>query len=154
TTGANPQVHIYLDFLDGQDNGLGSVAGPTTTLTGSPTASWTRKSTAGTAPAGTVWAQVGLVLDVAPSSAWSLQADGLQYEQNNSARSYQTCPQIASVQATGVFGNGNATSPGGTFINLAQPLVNNHAVGEYVCDLLPPGATSPLSYPGTARLAY
>jgi hypothetical protein len=99
---------------------------------------------------------MGLVLvGTAPSSAWSWQGDGLQAEQAATASAYQTCPQVLSIQSTALIGQtGNLSSAGGSFINLAQPLVNNHSVGDYVCDPLPPGTTTPLAVPGTARLAY
>jgi hypothetical protein len=155
TTGANPQMYLYIEFIDKNGNNLGATNSATSTPTGSPTAAWTRLTVTATAPAGTVWVQIGVVITgTAPSIAWSWQGDGLQIEQNSAASAYQTCPQVASVQSTGIFGNGNSTAPGGTYINLAQPLVNNHAVGDYVCDPLPPGSTSPLAMAGTARLAY
>lgn len=148
TSGANPQVHISLTWLDANSNTLSSVTGPTSTLTGSPTASWTRKSTTGTAPTGSAWAQVALVLDVAaPGSAWSFQADGLQYEQNSSASTFQVCPQVLSV-GTSVAGYTTVT------VNLTTPLANAHAAGDIVCDALPPGTTSPLTVPVSARVTY
>jgi hypothetical protein len=147
TSGANPQVYLYLKFLDANGNFLSQVQGPTSTLTGSSSASWTRKSTTGTAPSGTVWAQVGLILAAAPASAWSLQADALQFEQNNAARTYQTCPQVASV-TTGVPGYSTCV------ITLAQPLVNSHSVGDTVCEPLPPGTTVPTAVAASARVAY
>lgn len=149
TTGQNPVCHIYVKFLNSTAGGLGENDGTHTTLTGSPSAAWTRLTASGTAPAGTVWAQVGIVLDTAPGSAWSFQADGLQLEQNASASAYQTAPQVKSV-TPGAAGYGSAT------LTLAQNLINNHGNGEYVCDPLPPGTTSPTAAAatGTSRLAY
>ena len=154
TTGANPQIQPYIEFLDINGAVLANQIGTTVTLTGSPTATWTRGSAASFAPAGTVWAQMGLVLvGTAPASAWNWQGDGLQVEQAATASAYQTCPQVASIQPVGPspYLTSNA---GGTYINLAQPLVNAHSAGDFVCDPLPPGTTTPLAVPGTARLGY
>jgi hypothetical protein len=154
TTGANPQIQPYIEFLDINGAVLASQIGTTVTLTGSPTAAWTRASAASFSPAGTVWVQMGLVLvGTAPSVGWNWQGDGLQVEQAATASAYQTCPQVLSVESAGSFG-GVGPTVGGTFIQLAQPMVNPHAVGEWVCDPLPPGTTTPLAVPGTARLAY
>jgi hypothetical protein len=76
-----------------------------------------------------------------------LQADALQFEQNNAARTYQTCPQVASV-TTGVPGYSTCV------ITLAQPLVNSHSVGDTVCEPLPPGTTVPTAVAASARVAY
>lgn len=147
TTSQNPQVHVYLKFLDASAGSLGQSTGTTTTLTGSPTAAWTRLTVSGTAPAGTVWAQVGIVLDVAPAGAWSWQGDGLQLEQAASASTYCTTPQVKSVAAS-VPGYTSVT------VTLNSNLINTHAAGDYVCDPLPPGDTSPAQAVGTARRAY
>jgi hypothetical protein len=147
TSSRSPGVHIYVKFLDRNGANLGEADSSTTTLTGSPTAAWTRVTITGTAPAGTVWVQVGLVLDTAPGSSWTFQTDGLQVEQNSSASAYQTAPQVQSV-AAGVPGYTT------TAITLAQNLVNNHVAGDVVCDPLPPGTTSPAAVAATTRVAY
>jgi hypothetical protein len=147
TSSQNPTVYLYVKFLDASGNSLGQFNSGNTTLTGSPTAAWTRLASTGTAPAGTAWAQLGIVLVTAPGSAWAFQADGLQLEQNGSARTYQTAPQIKSAGSS-VPGYSTTT------ITLAQNLVNNHNSGEIVCDPLPPGVTSPTAVAATTRLAY
>lgn len=147
TSSQNPQVHASVQWLDANGNSLGTVNGSTVTLTGSPTAAFTRLTVTGTAPAGAVWASVGVVLDSAPASAWSFHGDGLQLEQNPSASTFQVCPQVKSVSAT-VPGYSTVT------ITLAANLANNHFVPELVCEPLPPGATSPSQIAATARLAY
>jgi hypothetical protein len=147
TSGANPQVFVFIKFLSTTGATLGQTNGSTSTLTGSATASWTRLSASATAPAGTAWIQIGIVLGTAPASAWTFQADGLQAEQNSSASTYQTCPQIASVGSS-VAGYSAVT------LTLAQNLAQNHSVGDYVCDPLPPGDTAPSQVAGTTRVTY
>lgn len=147
TSSQNPQVHPNIQWLDAGGNSLGSATGGTVTLTGSPSASWTRLTVTGTAPGAAVWAAPAVFLDVAPASAWSFQADGLQLEQNSSASTYQTAPQIKSVAAA-------AAGYSSVLVTLAQPLAFSHAAGEYVCDPLPPGVTNPALAAGTSRLAY
>jgi hypothetical protein len=148
TTGANPSAFIYAAYINASNTTIAQTNGTTTGLTGSPTAAWTRLTSTATAPAGTMWLQIGIVLTgTAPSSAWTFQADGLQAEQANSASPYQTCPQIQSVSAS-VAGYSTCV------ITLANNLVNNHAVGDVVCDPLPPGTTSPQAIPVTSRVAY
>lgn len=147
TSSQNPQVHPNIQWLDAGGNSLGSATGGTVTLTGSPSASWTRLTVTGTAPSAAVWAAPSVFLDVAPASAWSFQADGLQLEQSSSASTYQTAPQIKSVAAA-------AAGYSSVLVTLAQPLAFSHAAGEYVCDPLPPGVTNPALAAGTSRLAY
>lgn len=142
TSGANPQVSAQIGWIGGA-----TVNGTTVTLTGSPSAAWTRVTVTGTAPKGTAWALVGVYLVGAPGSVWNFQADGLQLEQNQAASAYQTCPQIASV--------GNSVANYATVtLTLANPLTSNHARGDYVCDPLPPGTASPAALGATTRLAY
>jgi hypothetical protein len=148
TTGANPVCDIYVKFLDANGATLTQTTSGTSTLTGSPTAAWTRLTATATAPAGTVWVQLGILLTgTAPAGAWSFQTDGLQVEQNGSASAYQTAPQVKSVTA-GAPGYSSAQ------IVLAQNLINNHGAGEWVCDPLPPGTTNPTAVTATAKLAY
>lgn len=148
TTGANPSVFVYAKFLDANSASLAQTNGTTTALTGSPTASWTRLTASATAPAGTVWVQLGILLTgTSPTSAWTFGVDGLQIEQAASASAYQTAPQIKSG-GSAVAGYTTAV------ITVAQPLVNNHASGEWVCGPLPPGTSDPTTVPGTARCAY
>ena len=148
TSSQNPTVFLYVKYLDASGNSLGQFNSGNSVLTGSPTAAWTRLAATGTAPAGTVWVQMGVLLTgTAPSGAWSFQADGLQVEQAGSASAYQTAPQVKSV-ASSVPGYTTVT------ITLAQNLVNSHAAGEWVCDPLTPGGSDPTLVPGTARLAY
>lgn len=147
TAGQNPQVHSKIQFTDANGNSLGATSGSTVTLTGSPTAAWTRLTVTATAPAATVWASVNVVLSTAPASAWTFQADGLQLEQNSAASTYQTCPQVLSVAAS-VPGYSSVV------ITLAGNLANTHQPGETVCDPLPPGTTSVASLAPTARVAY
>lgn len=155
TSATGPQLAAQLNFTSQTGATLASTNGATVTLTGGPAATWLRATVTATAPAGAAWLAAGIPLAATgPGVAWTFQADGLQVEPNATASAYQTCPQVASIQSTGFFGNGTSNSPGGTYINLAQPLVNSHAVGDYVCDPLPAGTTSPLAMAGTARLAY
>ncbi|HZP55028.1 hypothetical protein [Actinocrinis sp.] len=148
TSAANPTVQIYLKFLDSTGTSLAQTNSGSTVLTGSPTAAWTRMTVTATAPAGTAWAQIGLLLTAtAPGSAWSFQADGLQLEQNGTASAYQTAPQVKSITGS-VAGYSTAT------ITLAQNLANSHAGGEWVCDPLPPGTTNPSTVAANSRLAY
>lgn len=148
TSGANPQAFATIRYLSATGGTLASTNGSTSTLTGSATATWTRLTASATAPAGTVWVQLEVVLTgTAPAGAWSFQADGLQVEQAASASAYQTCPQIQSVGAS-VAGYSSVT------LTLAQNLANSHAAGEIVCDPLPAGTTSPSSVLGTTRITY
>lgn len=147
TTGANPSVYVYVEYLSAAGTNLGSTNSSTTTLTGSPTASWTRASVTGTAPAGAVWAQIGVVLTgTAPSIAWSWQGDGLQLEQASSASTYQTCPQVAAAPSS-VAGYSSLTL---TIANVTP----DAAAGDWVCDPLPAGTSSPTAVSGTTRIAY
>lgn len=145
TTGANPVVSLYIKFLDGSGNSLAQFNSSNSTLTGSPTAAWTRLTASGLAPAGTVWVQMGVVLQTAPGVSWTFQADALQVEPNASVSPFCVTPQIKSVAAS---------SPGysSVLITLNTNLINNHNPGEIACDPLPPGVTSPPASP--ARLAY
>lgn len=148
TSGANPSLYLYIEYLSATGSVLGSASSGTTTLTGSASASWTHMTVSSTAPANTAWIEIGLVLTgTSPSSAWNWQADGLQLEQNSSASSFAPCPQILSVSAS-VPGYSTAV------ITLAQPLLNNHQLGEYVCEPLPPGSASPIYLSPTTRIAY
>lgn len=149
TTGANPVVHLYVKYLDANGNSLAEFDSSNTTLTGSPTASWTRITASGTAPAGAVWLQMGLVLTTAPGSAWNVQCDGLQAEQNGSASVFCVTPQVKSVAGT---------VPGYTsvVVTVNSNFINSHSAGDVVCDPLPPGTTSPTAAAavGTSRIAY
>lgn len=148
TSGANPQVYPFIQYLDANGAGLAQANGATVTLTGSPTASWTRISVTATAPAGAVWASLQIILTgTTPAGAWVWQCDGLQVEQASSASTYQTCPQVLSV-AAGVPGYSTCV------ITLARGLANSHAAGETVCDPLPPGGTSPAQVAASTRIAY
>lgn len=148
TTSANPTVQIYVKFLDSTGTSLAQTNSGSTVLTGAPAASWTRMTVTATAPAGTVWAQIGLLLTAtAPAGAWAFQADALQLEQAASASVFCATPQIKSVAAS-VPGYSAVT------ITLNANLLNNHAVGDVVCDPLPAGVTSPGAVAASARLAY
>ena len=150
TTGANPSVFIYVKFLDATSASLGQTNGSTTGLTGGPSASWTRLTATATAPAGTVWLQLGIVLTgTAPASSWSFQADGLQIEQASSASVFCVTPQVKSVGGT-VPGYSSVT------VTVNSNFINSHSAGDVVCDPLPPGTTSPTAAAtvGTTRIAY
>ena len=148
TSSRNPQVFLYIKFLDGSGNQLLQSNSSTVALTGSPTAAWTRLAASGTAPAGTVSAQLGVVLTgTSPSGSWSFQADSLQYEQAASASVFCVTPQVKSV-APCVPGYSTVQ------ITLNTNLLNSHGAGDVVCDPLPPGVTSPGAVPATTRLAY
>lgn len=148
TTGANPTLYIYVKYLSATGAQLGFTQSGNVALTGSPTAAWTRMSVTGSAPAGTVWAQLGIVLTgTAPSSAWAWQGDGLQLEQNSSASTYQTCPQV-SATPTSVPGYGSAT------LTIATSSAIAAVAGDYLCDPLPPGITNPTTLTPTTRIAY
>ena len=147
TSSRNPQCNLYIKFLDIAGNQLLQSNSSTVTLTGSPTAAWTRLAATGTAPTGTVWAQIGVVLTSAPSGSWTFQADGLQLEVAGSASTYQTCPQVLSV-ATAYPGYSTCV------VTLGQNLTQNHAANDIVCDPLPPGDTSPAQIAATSRIAY
>lgn len=147
TTGANPVAFLYVKYLDASGNSLGQFQSANTTLTGSPTAAWTRLTATGTAPAGTVWAQLGVVLATAPTAAWTFQADGLQVEQNSAASVFCVTPQVLSVAAS---------VPGypSVQITLGTNLINSHNAGDTVCDPLPPGVTSPTTVAASTRVSY
>lgn len=148
TSSRNPQVFLYIKFLDASGNQLLQSNSSTVTLTGSPTAAWTRLAATGTAPAGTVSAQIGIVLTgTSPSGSWSFQADALQYEQAGSASTFCVTPQVKSVAAA-VPGYSTVQ------ITLNTNLLSNHSAGDTVCDPLPPGTTSPTAVAASARLAY
>lgn len=149
TSSQNPQVHPNLQWLDAGGNSLGSATGGTVTLTGSPTASWTRLIVSGTAPAGAVWAAPGVFLDVAPSGGWVFHGDGLQVEQAASASVFCVTPQVKSVAAA-VPGYSSVT------VTVNSNFINNHNAGDVVCDPLPPGTADPTvaAAVGTSRIAY
>jgi hypothetical protein len=148
TTGANPTVQSYLQFRDATGTSLAQTNSSGVVLTGSPTATWTRMTVTATAPAGTVWAQVGLLLTAtAPAGAWTWQADGLQLEQAASASTFQACPQVLSVAAA-VPGYSSCV------ITLAANLANNHVAGESVTDPLPAGDTAASQIAATTRVSY
>lgn len=144
TSGANPQVFVYIKYLDATSTSIAQTNGATTTLTGSPTAAWTRLTATATAPANAAWVQMGVILTAAsPAAAWAFQADALQIEQASSAGTFTPTPEVLSVAAA---------EPGysGVQITLAAPLVHAHDAGETVADA--PGPITPAA--GTARLAY
>ena len=131
---------MYIKYYNTAGSSVGQFSSGNTALTGSPTAPWTRLSASGTAPAGAVWAQLGVLLQVAPSGAWTFQADGLQVEQAASAGTFCVTPQILSV-APSVPGYSAVQ------ITLNTNLINSHAAGDTVCDPLPPGVTAPSAVP-------
>lgn len=91
TSGANPQVQPYIQWLDASGNILSTSTGGAVTLTGGAAASWTALSLTATMPtSGTaIAAQFGVKLSAAaPAGTWSFQADGLQWEQNSSASAF------------------------------------------------------------------
>lgn len=145
TTGANPAVSLYIKFLDASGNSLAQFNSSNSTLTGSASAAWTRLTASGLAPAGSVWVQLGVLLQTAPGVSWSFQADGLQVEPNAAVSPFCVTPQVKSVAAT---------MPGysSCLITLNTNLINSHAAGDTVCDPLPPGTTSPPA--SSPRLAY
>lgn len=145
TTGANPVVSSYIKFLDGSGNALAQSNSTNSTLTGSPTAGWTRLAATALAPAGTVWVQMGVLLQTAPGVSWNFQADALQVEQASSASTFGVVPQIKSVAAS---------APGYSSVQLtmANNFAFTHAAGDVVCDPLQPGSTSPPLSP--VRLSY
>lgn len=148
TSGANPQVYVYAEYLGAAGQVLSTAQSSTVTLTGSSGAAWTRLSVSSSAPAGAVWVQIGLVLaGTSPSSAWTFQADALQLEAAATASTFGVCPQVESVAAC-------APGYGSVVVTLAQNLANSHTAGEVVCDPLPPGTTVPSAIAGTTRLAY
>lgn len=149
TTGANPLVHPEIQWLNANGGLISTTTGSTVTLTGGPSAGWTRLTLSVTAaPAGAVWAVPSVRLDpTTPTSAWTFQADGLQWEANSFASTFQVCPQVLSVAAT-VPGYSTVV------ITLAANLANNHSAGELVCDPLPPGVTTIAQLAATTRLAY
>lgn len=146
TTGANPTVHAQIIFLDATGNGtLATVNGGSVTLTGGPSAGWTRVTVTATAPAGTMFAALGVPLDAtAPAVAWNFQGDALQWEQAGAASAFAPTPEILSV---GPSVPGYST----VAITLGTPLVRSHAIGEAVTDGIRPVQ---LLTPPTARLAY
>jgi hypothetical protein len=146
TAGANPVVNPQIVYFDANGNTLATTNGGTSTLTGATSAAWTRISVTATAPAGTVWASLGVPLNAAaPAGAWSFQADALQWEQAASASVFCVTPQVKSVAAA-VPGYSSVT------ITLNTNLLNTHTAGDVVCDQLPPGVTVPPA--GSMRLAY
>jgi len=148
TTGANPTVNAQIIFFDSSGSTLSTTNGATATLTGGPSAAWTRVSVTATAPAGAVWAALGVPLNAtAPSVSWLFQADALQWESNASASPFCVTPQVKSV-APSVPGYSSVQ------ITLNTNLINSHNPGDIVCDQLPPGVTSPAAVAATTRLAY
>lgn len=148
TTGANPVVNAQVIWFDANGATLSTVNGATATLTGSPTAAWTRISVSATAPATAVWAALGVPLNAtAPSVSWLFQADALQWESNGSASPFCVTPQVKSVAAS-VPGYSSVQ------ITLNTNLINSHNAGDIICDQLPPGVTSPSAVAATTRLAY
>lgn len=148
TSSRTPQVQPYIQWYDQYYNPVGvTTTGSTVTLTGSPTASWTRVTASATAPTGAVFARIGVTLTSAPASSWAFQCDGLQFEQANAASVFCVTPQVLSV-ATTVPGYSSVQ------ITLNTNLLNSHSAGDTVCDPLPPGTTSPSAVASTARLAY
>lgn len=97
TSGANPQVSAAIAWTTVSGGSAGSTAGSTVTLTGSSSPPWTAVSLSGTVPAGAVVAAIQIYLTAAPSSGWTLQADGIQWEQNSSASAFAVPGQNYSV---------------------------------------------------------
>jgi hypothetical protein len=148
TSGANPSLAAQALFLSQAQASLQTTNGTTSTLTGSSSATWTRVTVTATAPADTAWLVVGIPLTATgPSSAWTFQASGLQAEPNSSASTYQTCPQVLEVAP----GPTNYTE---CIVTLANDLASNHSAGDWVCDQLPAGYSSPTAVPAMTRLAY
>lgn len=84
TTGQNPSAQAQIMWRSATGTVLGTVNGTASTLTGSPSATWTTLTASGTAPAGAAYAFIGLSLPGAVSASTQLQADGLQWEANAS----------------------------------------------------------------------
>lgn len=90
TASQNPQAYLYLKFMDVNNGVVAQTNSSTVTLTGSPSAAWTRFTVTATAAANAVHAEAGFVLAAAPASAWSFQADGLQFETGPGATAFAT----------------------------------------------------------------
>lgn len=148
TSTANPTVNAQVIFFDAFGNTLSTTNGATAVLTGGAAAGWTRVTVTATAPAGAVWAALGVPLaGTVPTIGWNFQADGLQWEAANAASAYCTTPQVKSV-ASSVPGYASVQ------LTLNTNLINTHTAGDTVCDWLPVGVSSPAALSPTTRLAY
>lgn len=92
TTGANPVVQPIIQWVNTAGTTVQTDTASSVTLTGSVTATWTTITFTSTVPTtGTkVAAVVALNLTTAPASAWTFQADGIQWEQKSSASAFST----------------------------------------------------------------
>jgi hypothetical protein len=84
TTGQNPSAQAQISWRSATGALLSTTNGTASTLTGSPSASWSTLTVSDTAPAGAAYAFIGLYLPGAVSSSTQLQTDGLQWEANAS----------------------------------------------------------------------
>jgi hypothetical protein len=89
TTGVNPQVQAAIRWKNSSGGAVGTPTAAAVTLTGSPTAGWTRISLSGAPVAGAVCADIAVALaGTSPSSPWTLQLDGAQFEQAATASTW------------------------------------------------------------------
>ncbi|MBS2548379.1 hypothetical protein KGQ19_16050 [Catenulispora sp. NL8] len=89
TAGANTAVVPYVRWQNAAGNMISTITAPSVSLTGSATAGWTPVGIAGTAPSGAAGVFIGLTLEAAPATAWTFQMDGVQFEQNSGATTFQ-----------------------------------------------------------------
>lgn len=92
TTGANPVLQPIIQWVNVFGTAVQTDVASTVTLTGSPTATWTTITFTSTMPTtGTkATAIAALNLTTAPGSAWTFQADGIQWEQSSVATTFST----------------------------------------------------------------
>ena len=92
TAAINPSVALAMKFFDINGNFIDEeVSAANTVLTGSATAGWTRLSITRSMSVATGAAYVNLAVAMEgtpPSSPWTLQMDGCQFEQSGSASSF------------------------------------------------------------------
>jgi hypothetical protein len=81
TSGANPSMAAAVKWFNNTGGTVSTTTGSTSVLTGSGTAGWTEVSVSGQPPAGAVYGELAVAMAATgPSSAWTFQADGLQWE--------------------------------------------------------------------------
>lgn len=91
TSGINPTVAPALKFFDINGNFIDEEVGGNVVLTGSPSATWTQLtiSRSMSVASGAAYVNLAVAMEgTPPSSTWTLQEDGCQFEQNSSASAF------------------------------------------------------------------
>jgi hypothetical protein len=89
TSGQNPLAHAFIAWYGATGTQISVTAGSSSTLTGSPSATWTTlTASAATPPAGAYTAMIGVIYDNGLTTGTTVQDDGLQWEANASPSAF------------------------------------------------------------------